>query len=566
MTYSFNLIDKSWIPCLTLAGEREEFGIRDVLMQAHELREIRGDTPLETASLYRLLLAILHRILGPENPRVWKSLWNRLQFDIDVIDAYLLQSSIHQCFDLFHPQKPFYQPCKQVENKESPSAKIQKGKMPLEEFLKEDTRNGVEPTSVISLLLHAASGGNAVLFDHNTKAVGLSLTPAQAARALITSQLFGFGGTSGVKENFTDAFGSKGVLFLAQGQSVFETLMLNMIEYGEDKPLPTPDGNDLPAWEMADPFIPDRERPKGYLDYLTWHNRRIWLRPQEIEGQVIVRDMYWAPGLKLDIEDVDPMMHYFVDKESGIRPLSFTATRALWRDSKVLFELEGVDKPPKVVRWLADLAQPPVMILDTTQRYKLMALGIAKNKASLEFLRSESLPLPLEFLKNQDLVGELGRALQVADNCVSTIRVAAFVLAWLTLYPATKSEDFATSDKIGVKLESGGYPQSRDEQAKRAYNLFTSWSIERYYWSELGIHFHSLVENLPNAPELALQTWRDQMRRTATAAFQQAEKCAGKDNRAMRAAAVARQRFYIGLADAVGKASTHNSTEGGEEL
>jgi CRISPR system Cascade subunit CasA len=345
-------------------------------VQAHELREIRGDTPLETAALYRLLLAILHRIfIGPDNPRAWKSLWKRLQFEVDVIDTYLLQSSIHQRFDLFHPQKPFYQPCKQSENREAPLGKKQKGKMPLEEFLKDKNRNGVEPTSVISLLLHAASGGNAVLFDHNTKAVGLSLTPAQAARALITSQLFGFGGTSGVKENFTDAFGSKGVLFLAQGQNLFETLMLNMIEYGEDNPLPTPDGNDLPAWEMADPFVPDRERPKGYLDYLTWHNRRIWLRPQEIDGQVIVRDMYWAPGLKLDVEDVDPMMHYFVDKEGGIRPLSFTATRALWRDSNVLFELEGVNKPPKVVRWLADLAQPPVMVLDTIQRYKLMALA-----------------------------------------------------------------------------------------------------------------------------------------------------------------------------------------------
>ena len=68
MTYSFNLIDEPWIPCLRPDGTTIALGLRETLLQAHELREIRGDTPLETAALHRLLLAILHRVFGPSGP------------------------------------------------------------------------------------------------------------------------------------------------------------------------------------------------------------------------------------------------------------------------------------------------------------------------------------------------------------------------------------------------------------------------------------------------------------------------------------------------------------------
>ena len=86
-------------------------------MQAHEWREIRGDTPLETASLHRLLLAVLHRVFGPKSTRAWKSLWGREQFDRGMLDEYLHQPKIHQRFDLFDSEKPFYQPRQTPKNK-----------------------------------------------------------------------------------------------------------------------------------------------------------------------------------------------------------------------------------------------------------------------------------------------------------------------------------------------------------------------------------------------------------------------------------------------------------------
>lgn len=109
MTYSFNLIEKPWIPCLTFDGERVELGLQDSLVQAHELREIYGDTPLETAALYRLLLVVLHRVFGPRNSSDWIKMWRRRQqgFDSSALDAYL--QHWHHRFDLFDQEHPFFQ-------------------------------------------------------------------------------------------------------------------------------------------------------------------------------------------------------------------------------------------------------------------------------------------------------------------------------------------------------------------------------------------------------------------------------------------------------------------------
>lgn len=573
MNYSFNLIDEAWIPCLWPDGRSIELGLRDVLLQAHEVREIRGDTPLETAALHRLLLAILHRVFGPAGPSKWKELWKGSQFDAEQVNTYLNDPIIASRFDLFDPDKPFYQPCRmsfrgRINNQIEQVREKRSTKQSLDELLSKLDENAIpddKKTPITSLIIHAASGNNATLFDHTTSAANISLTPAQAAKTLITSQLFGIGGTSSISENFVDAPAAKGILFFAYGRSLFESLMLNLIRYDEDHPLPTPDNLDCPAWEMDDPFVPVRSQPRGYLDYLTWHNRRIWLYPQMHDGQVVVRHMVWAPGLTLSEDVTDPMKHYFGGKRGTMQPLCFTVERALWRDSNVLLELSSTDKPPEVIRWLARLAQPPVSVLDTTQRYHLQALGLAKSKASLEFLRAERLPLPTTFLLDPNRISDLSHSLQSAEHSAGAIRRATFLLAWLLLYPTTDDSGFNNSDKIEMKIEKGRNIKSNDKDAQNTYRLCDSWAIERIYWNALEPHFHRLIQDLPNNPESATQSWRQEVRHVANVAFETAESYAGGDLRAQRAAALARQQFHIGLAAALGKASSPDNTDGGEK-
>ena len=192
MTFTFNLITDHWIPCIRADGTRVELGLRETLAQAQVLREIRGDTPLETAALHRLLLTVLHRVFGPRNATEWRKLWQRREhgFDMVALDAYLQQWQPR--FDLFDPKQPFMQV--------------------------RDPR--VADKSLTSLVLHMASGNNGTLFDHHLDGFDITLSPAQAARALLASQAFGIGGLSGLPEKFTDAPCAKGILFFAQGLSL----------------------------------------------------------------------------------------------------------------------------------------------------------------------------------------------------------------------------------------------------------------------------------------------------------------------------------------------------------
>ena len=75
MKPSFDLTCRPWIPCLTQDGDTQEMSILEVLSDAHRLQEIADASPLVTVALYRLLLAILHRVFGPPTLDDWERLW-----------------------------------------------------------------------------------------------------------------------------------------------------------------------------------------------------------------------------------------------------------------------------------------------------------------------------------------------------------------------------------------------------------------------------------------------------------------------------------------------------------
>src|SRR5581483_3989392 len=105
---SFDLIDEPWLPCVRPDGAAVELGLRQALAGAHELGELYDPSPLVTVALHRLLLAILHRAYrGPAVPAAWRAIWNAGRFDPAVIDAYL--DRWRHRFDLFDPERPFYQ-------------------------------------------------------------------------------------------------------------------------------------------------------------------------------------------------------------------------------------------------------------------------------------------------------------------------------------------------------------------------------------------------------------------------------------------------------------------------
>ncbi len=483
--FSFNLIDEPWLPSVREDGETAVYNLRHILNHAHHIQALVGDSPLETAVLHRLLITILHAALqGPRHYDQWDDWWRSPTFDLAKVNAYL--DKWHHRFDLFAEERPFYQ--------------------------YPDER--VTPNSILNLNHDRASGNNATLFDHHTDAEGETLTPAQAARALITFQHFGLAGPCNPKYKlyFTDGTCGGGIIFLIEGDNLKETLLLNLQRYEK---IPSPIQDDVPTWALDDPFLLERELPFGYLDYLTWQNRRILLLPEQAAtGETVVRQITMAPGLRLAGSQLDPMKHYRADDKLGHVAMSLSENKVLWRDSSVLFtfhpQIEGNDRPPTTFAWLSRLVSEH--ILPATKTYRIVALAMAKNQAKVSFFREERLPLPLAFLKNTDLVAHLTSGLKQTKTVANDLEFAARIVGMIIHLK---------------KLEEDGKPQTEWETWKGLNSNqkgdINNWvkhsNIMGDFWSQLDLPFQTFVEGLPQDKWSATAVWQQKVRRTAQNAF-----------------------------------------------
>lgn len=271
-------------------GSACELSLADALVRAHEIREIFDESPLVTVALHRLLLAILHRNFGPPGRKAWFDLWKRGRWDAKKLSEYF--SRWHERFEVFHPERPFYQ-------------------VP--------EMDGVSRQPAAILFQEMAAGNNTTLFDHSFEAEQPALPAARAARGLVARQAYSVGFGKSSPFYFSDSPLLRGFTVLVSGENLFQTLALNLVRYDEEHPIARSHGRqDLPAWEQDRPAAPRKEgsRPAGYLDYLTWQSRRIHLYPEE-DG-AFVRFCQLQQNLKLS-EDAprDPFKCYRKEEKRG---------------------------------------------------------------------------------------------------------------------------------------------------------------------------------------------------------------------------------------------------------
>jgi len=538
-TFTFNLIDEPWIPCVVPGEDAPQlFSLRDALRKAYSLKEIAAESPLVTASLYRLCLAVLHHIFGPRDSRAWYCLWQTREKgewtpeQVAELDAYFADPTRHRRFDLFAPERPFYQA--------------------------DDSR--VKPVCIANLRVEVASN-QATLFDHHQETQQPVFSPAEAARALVASQTFGLSGLSGVKNvSFVDGIGAQGIVFLAEGDTLFETLLLNLFPYPPKSDVfDTDPETDVPAWDAEDPLAP-RSEPRGYLDFLTWPNRRVLLLPEKTETGVVIRQMKWAPDLQLSKKTLDPMQRYHPNKNSSSSkdqpwlPLRFREDRALWRDSYTLLAKLSKDiRPPYVSQWLADLVMGLDKYLDAAQTYRLMAFGIAKERANVSFYRMERLPLPLGLLEDPARVGALSEAMTLANRTENALRRALGELAALLLSAGDKTRSAPSAEQSAKKKGKKSIVPEGGKKDENVDKLLDSWGVLSRYWGQLETPFWRLAHELARASgtnemEAAQQTWSQTLRRAAWDTLDLTERYAGDSPRALKAAVQARSwlRYLLG--------------------
>ena len=523
MTPLFNLLNERWIPCIRLNGQRELLGLRDVLVQAHDVREIYSDSPLTVAALHRLLLAITHRVFGPKDRKVWASLWDKGKWDERGLIRYFQECESR--FYLFDDKHPFYQVAKFASDKDP------------------------KPQPLSQMSLEFSSGNNMMLFDHSSDSMPQAVALADAARRLVTVQAFtiGFGISHKFKQetfHFRDAPCARGALFLVEGNNLFETLLLSMRPYPDIRSRLSDDiKEDKPAWEMNDPFKPKRDKPLGYLDYLTWQSLQIKLVKDKADQVVGVER---NQGLGMDKGTVlDPLKSYRTDKKTG-EPIvrGFNPERVLWRDSVALFQVTDTDTrdTPENFKLLSDLVRKKV--LKREQQFHYAAIGITTQEGqarNVSLWRYERMPLPLAYLDDPTNIERLRNALNLAEGAHWQLTDARDWFAWLWLKP-NGYEHFNEWQK------STDYAKRNDNASFTA--LQDRLTVSQRFWWRLDQPFTKimprLAQDLAEAQQAILE-WREVLKRTARSALNEITDGLEESPRTFRAIAKAQEQLERGL-------------------
>ena len=513
---SFNLVREPWIPCSRLDGSLATLSLSDLFLQAHQLLEIAHPSPLVTVSLLRVLLAILHRALdGPKTVEDWGGLWEEPTLPEAPILSYL-DKWAHR-FDLFNEERPFYQD-------------------PTLRTYEEKTRG-----PVAKLFHQKASGNNATLFDHTLDTDVADVPFNQAALQLIATQTFALGKTvtrDPSRPNEPSAEGSptvKAVLFAIVGETLMETLLLNLTDYCPNAGLPWGSHSDCPAWERCASCSHLVRTPQGLTDLLTWQSRRIVLFPDRgrVSQAAILKGEQTPESFAL--QNRDAMVGWRLVGKQNDRTwteLNFQPDRGVWRDAHTLYDTEApnLTRPP-VLNWISRLVGE---VLPDDSAFALDASGLNTDRAKILSWHAERLPLPAQLLQQPRLVAEIGISQQMADAAAQNLRTQTAYLAKILLRPND--------------------PEKADKKA--VANLTTALSRREQFWSDMEPAFHRLVASLiadgdsideQSGRTSALHAWMHDCRSAASASMAASLSAAGRSARTYQAVALAEAGFRRNL-------------------
>ena len=507
MTAHFNLVDEPWIPCLGLDGQLE------VLVAE------RGD-------LHRLLLAILHRALGgPQSEEEWASFWRdgTGSWDRDEVRAYLQRW--HKRFFLLDEERPFFQAS---------------GRCP------------VDFKDPYILAQHIPYESDATLFEHFCYADDHRMPPALAARLVVACQSFALGGL--ITRQKGDSPSARAgplancAVLIVKGPNLFQTLALNLhkLNYDDEEPFRGDAAKDVPAWERDEPPLPGERFPLGYLDYLTWNSRRVWLKHREgpsgelwVTGAIIME----GPSPQGNTRRGRETMVIFEKrpkakpKDDPWPPVGFDEKRALWRESHALFgSFERADagrSRSRICDWLSDLVYEGRLPRSAT--YMVDALGLCSDQKKRLFWRHERLPIPLAYLDDPELVACLEHALTAAETGADVLRQNCWSFA-----------------RMAVVRDESKTPNK--QQKNEISQLAASLAGELRYWPRLEPPFLHLLEDLPGdvdwQPDAKLAhrdqrlaEWTDTVRWTAGRSFKETVSGFDRTARLLKAAVRAERRF-----------------------
>ena len=380
MKASFSVLDQPWIPVVSLSGEEKKLGIRQTLVQAHEMREISSSSPLEEYSIYRFLGLFLMDALRPETETDIEDLLESGHFNGEQIELYIrLCESEGVSFDLFDADRPFLQ-CKydSAYDKE------------------------IKPVSVLDCAL--PSGNNHTHFGHR-RDVPKSLTADEALRLVLVTYLFCTAAAQGYPSG---VYGAPPYFGVIKGKNLFETLSWNLLQtdlIGIEFDTPPV------LWRSSDPVIPKREIGKtSWTRGMLFPTRRIHLVPDEDSS---VNGVYLCQGENYVNKEGwrDPYVTYRRNKET-VFPLRPSADRALWRNFCDIINIPGQ---------LASQLLRQYRSIKDEGNIELTLYGVETSQASYLGIYRQSLSFPAQLLNDEE-------NLEVLRLCISASETVAGAL------------------------------------------------------------------------------------------------------------------------------------------
>ena len=386
----FNLLYEPWIIVIDEKGITQEMSLIDTLTQAHKIKTIAGETSTQDIAILRLLLAIIYSIylrtdsdgtiseLSDEDDATerWNRLWKNGKFIPEHISDYLVKYKDR--FWLFHPKEPFYQ------------APIEKG----------------TPYSSPKLIGDLSESGNKLRLFSNRNGKGKTeISFAEAARWLL--HLNAFDDTSSKPTVRGGNLPSPGVgwlgklgLIFAEGNNLFETLMLNFVmtdhngePFSEGRAFWESDINTLERVEVP--------LPENPVELLTLQSRRILLK--RAENHVTGYLLMGGDIVQRENALTEQMTVWRQDNEGNWLPKRHDPSRLMWRDfSALLSSAEGSFKPG-VVRWTS------LLVMEDSLPYDFITFKITGIKyADKDFFAEDTIEDGMTF--NAELLGALGES------------------------------------------------------------------------------------------------------------------------------------------------------------
>lgn len=380
MSETFDVLSEGWIPVIDLTGERRKLGIWETLETANTLREISDISVMVEYGLYRFLSVFLMDALRPRTTGDLEDLLEDGEFPMDSIAEYVqICRREGVSFDLFDPKRPFMQTpyCSKWDKQE-------------------------KPVGVLDYTL--PTGNNHLHYDHREPG-SISMAYDQAARHLISAQIFCTSGAQGYPSNVN---ASPPYFTVVKGRNLFETLVYGLsvtdrIENLDDPPV---------SWRNTEPVEPKKEVVRtSWLYGMLFPARRITLIPDE--GKV--SRIYHSQGLNYTAKEnwEDPYVTYLEGKQ-GRSPWRPKAEKAVWRNLSDLVDVKG-KTAPKTFRQFFELEKE-------SEEAAISLYGVQTSQGSYLNIARYDLSIPAYLTQDEDYIRYIKACVSAAEECASGLK------------------------------------------------------------------------------------------------------------------------------------------------